>query len=1171
MSQPLVYSLATPRTRSRTPAAMAKALDQATNETKFWDVLAMNGKADKPMPPVYDPTQTYSSEDIPLHPLHAEAPNGFGIDGVDVFIAGSGPVGATYARKLVNAGLSVVMCEMGGTDTRPAASHKKNEIEYQKDIDRFVNVIKAALSPVSVPTSKAFVDTLDPASWNYDKPFVTNGKNPKQKEAVNLSAQAVTRGTGGMATHWTCAVPHFLKGLERPVIDPRNPSNDDKEWKELYEGAGELIYRSESEFDKVSMRHTLVLNTLNEEPIINAPPTEPHQLGPSSITSPLQPQPRAEAQQTPKQWMSAESVFGDLIMQQHVFPGEREAIGLPSNLSPPRYQGKFRLLPNHRVTRYALKKGSGAGETGTVVAAEVQDLMADRANRSDPNAPVHFYIKAKYFVTACGAVATPQVLYNSGFNSFEDKDPNAPRPPHKFKKNLLPALGKYITEQPMSFCQVVLKKSLVDMVPSNPWNLDWWDKAYTEHLNEDEDCKFKDPLPFRVSAFSYGAVAQNIDSRLVVDFRWFGCTQPVETNYITFERDMVDAYGMPQPTFNFVPDEKSVDDAHRMMTDMCEVAQKIGGYLPGSEPQFMAPGLALHLGGTTRLGHDVGKSCANFRGQVHGFPNLYVAGNGVIDTPFAANPTLTSMALAIYSAEDIANKEGDRVVKGWKEEGGKLTEVDGTAKDLFKRVVKRARKRWNEVPEVQVPEVQSATSTQPDHVPTDTRPLLGKPTPSLSNSRPVAVARGPTAPTRGNNNDTPGPSTSKQPAPASSSFPSASSSAGRPPIPAPRPTRLTPAPRVGAVKRPLETLSPAPSPPPPAKVPKVTPGLTSLSATGAPILNINAANTNVPLKERQKMVTVIYETFRTLYSDIPSSSQTATLPGQHAIAQEAEIYAKSQRRTYKINGAHTITMIKKRPKPNRISHPSCTYHWGRTYMSKAAGMRELLYRCCGAPGGSPGCVVGPHVFKDPEDFDLLHARHPYSPSSAFEHARSPQPPQPGTPLDIAALDCEMIYTTAGMSLARVSVIDGAGKSVYDKLVRPDVGVGILDYNTRFSGVKSLAEAELDLDGVRRELRKLIGPETILIGHALENDMRALRMVHLNVVDTTVLFPHPSGFPYRRALRDLARDHLGLLIQNSVEGAETQGHSSLEDAVATLDLVKFWVQEQKRKTGRVSVS
>ena len=36
---------------------------------------------------------------------------------------------------------------------------------------------------------------------------------------------------------------------------------------------------------------------------------------------------------------------------------------------------------------------------------------------------------------------------------------------------------------------------------------------------------------------------------------------------------------------------------------MCDCALKLGGYLPDSEPQFMTPGLAVHLGGTVRAGY----------------------------------------------------------------------------------------------------------------------------------------------------------------------------------------------------------------------------------------------------------------------------------------------------------------------------------------------------------------------------------------------------------------------------------------------------------------------------------------------------------------------------------------------------------------------------------------
>ena len=139
----------------------------------------------------------------------------------------------------------------------------------------------------------------------------------------------------------------------------------------------------------------------------------------------------------------------------------------------------------------------------------------------------------------------------------------------------------------------------------------------------------------------------------------------------------------------------------------------------------------------------------------------------------------------------------------------------------------------------------------------------------------------------------------------------------------------------------------------------------------------------------------------------------------------------------------------------------------------------------------------------------------------------------------------MIYTTGGMRVARVSVVNASGKEVLDELVRMDEGVEVMyvepssvhlscllsyhilnpanrDFNTRFSGItaEKYASAVMPLVSVRKALDKLINSETIIIGHALENDLKTLRMIHHRCVDTVNLFPHPAGPPYRRALRVL---------------------------------------------------
>ena len=104
-------------------------------------------------------------------------------------------------------------------------------------------------------------------------------------------------------------------------------------------------------------------------------------------------------------------------------------------------------------------------------------------------------------------------------------------------------------------------------------------------------------------------------------------------------------------------------------------------------------------------------------------------------------------------------------------------------------------------------------------------------------------------------------------------------------------------------------------------------------------------------------------------------------------------------------------------------------------------------------------------------------------------------------------------------------------------------------------------------------------ETILIGHSLDNDLRALKIIHRRCVDTCVMYPHPRGFPFRQSLKYITKKYLDKDIQSyksskqivkletaAEKGSESkigdaeaisppvqQGHDSVEDAHAALML------------------
>ncbi|KAL2118584.1 hypothetical protein VTJ04DRAFT_8244 [Mycothermus thermophilus] len=293
----------------------------------------------------------------------------------------------------------------------------------------------------------------------------------------------------------------------------------------------------------------------------------------------------------------------------------------------------------------------------------------------------------------------------------------------------------------------------------------------------------------------------------------------------------------------------------------------------------------------------------------------------------------------------------------------------------------------------------------------------------------------------------------------------------------------------------------------------------------------------------------------------------------------------------------------RRPEDGALtSGGKCVHHPGRPYYpDRPAGSTDKpqrRYRCCNqVVGESAGCVTGnTHVFKTSSP-GRLAALIPFAET----------PANPAVPKDRAVcFDCEMCYTVRGLELLRLTATSWPdGKELLDVLVHP-VGE-ILDLNSRYSGVwpEDIINAEpykpetadsnnnnvettndtatpsettdsseprskaprkrmkiVDSPVAARELLfSLLSPETPLIGHGLENDLNAVRIVHPTLIDTVLLFPHKRGLPMRYGLKMLMETKLNRAIQVEDQEDDPTGHDSAEDARAAGELVRLKVMEK----------
>ena len=204
-----------------------------------------------------------------------------------------------------------------------------------------------------------------------------------------------------------------------------------------------------------------------------------------------------------------------------------------------------------------------------------------------------------------------------------------------------------------------------------------------------------------------------------------------------------------------------------------------------------------------------------------------------------------------------------------------------------------------------------------------------------------------------------------------------------------------------------------------------------------------------------------------------------------------------------------------------------------------------FWTCCGGSKDSPGCTK--------RDYHITSVQY-----KEGENYRTTEH-RPQAPPNVLAIDCEMVYTTGGMELGRVSVVDDNQTTLMDTFVKPQHQV--LDVVTEYSGIteERVRNASRSLMDVQEDLLRMIHSKTILIGHSLENDLKALRMIHSHVVDTSIVFPHAIQ-GYKHALKQLVGKHLWRTIQTD----PTNGHSSVEDACATMDLMLHKLKLDKKQ-------
>jgi choline dehydrogenase-like flavoprotein len=244
-------------------------------------------------------------------------------------------------------------------------------------------------------------------------------------------------------------------------------------------------------------------------------------------------------------------------------------------------------------------------------------------------------ISARAFVIACGPLNSPKLLFNSACNDH----PNG-------LGNGAGLLGKYLHDHPREWWAVDVDTPMTSLSPP----------AYLTRLPHTES----DPLlacSWTLGAFdTIGKIKSRFGQKArSFGVQVFGTMVPKEEYYVRPSEDQKDEFGFPTLKVHIKFDEKVLANVTSAREHLLRLMEDAGhkAKIRDIVPQLF-PGTAKHYGGATRMHVSPKYGVTDGYNRLHDVPNVLVVDASCFTTGAEKNPTLTVMALAARSADQLA-------------------------------------------------------------------------------------------------------------------------------------------------------------------------------------------------------------------------------------------------------------------------------------------------------------------------------------------------------------------------------------------------------------------------------------------------------------------------------------------------------------------------------------